>query len=137
MNQSLQPAINGVMPAALATGLFRDTVTIQVPDGLLTDNGSPSGNFVDVDGLVGLKAMASPPSPGRISSNTSKTLSYQQALNALHVLLGGYYPAAETAWRQGGRAVVNGVTYLDQDILAVESGSQATQTRLYIRVVSE
>jgi hypothetical protein len=137
MNQTLQPAINGIIAAAISTGLFRDTVTIQVPDGLVTDNGSPSGVFVDVDGLVDLLAMVSPPSPSRIPSNTAKTLTFQQAMNAAHVLLGGYYPAVEAAWRQGGRAVVSGVIYTDQDILAVESDSQSTQTRLYIRVVSE
>lgn len=122
---------------ALASGLFKSLVTIQVPDGAYTDNGFPSGDYVDVEGLVDLCAMVAPPSVARIPPSTSKTLSLQQAMNAAHVLLGGYYPTAETAWRQGGRAVVDGVIYPAQDILAVESDSQSTQTRMYIRVVSE
>lgn len=138
MNQSLQPAIDAVMPAALATGLFQKaSVTIQIPDGQLTDNGTPSGNFVDVAGLIGIVAMVAPPSVSRIMDSTSKTISVQQATNAAHVLLGGYYPDVETAWRGGGQAVVDGVLYSNQDILSVESDSQATQTRMYLRVVTE
>lgn len=137
MNLSLQTAIDLLMPVALATGLFKDLVTIQVPTGALTETGFPDGSYADVAGLVGLTAMVAPPSTARIPSNTSKTLSLQQALNAVHVLLGGFYPAVETAWRNGGRAIVNTRLYENEDILAVESDSQSTQTRMYLRVVSE
>lgn len=137
MNLSLQTAIDLIMPAALATGLFKDLVTIQVPSGTFTTEGFPDGQFVDAAGLVGLTAMVAPPSNARIPSNTSKTLSLQQALNAVHVLLGGFYPDVETAWRNGGRAMVNTRLYQNEDILAVESDSQSTQTRMYLRVVTE
>ena len=80
------------MAAAISTGLFRDTVTIQVPDGLVTENGSPSGTFVDVAGLAGLLAMVAPPSVARIPANVAKTLGYQQSLNAAHVLLAVLLP---------------------------------------------
>lgn len=137
MNLSLQTAIGMVMEQALATGLFKDVVTIQVPSGVLTDVGFPDGTYVDVAGLIDIEAMVAPPSTSRIPSNTSKTLSLQQALNAVHVLLGGFYPDAETAWRNGGRAIVNTRLYENEDILAVESDSQSTQTRMYLRVVTE
>ena len=140
MNQGIQTAIDQVMPAALQTGLFvKATVTFQTPldtSAGFTQTGFPTGAYVDVPGLTDLQAMVAPTSILRVSGNTIKSLSEQEALNSSHVLLGGYYPDAEDAWRAGGRAVINGLTYENNDILAVESDSQKTQTRMAVRVVT-
>lgn len=138
MNQDIGVAIAGVMPAALSTGLFqKTTVTFQDPvQNALTPSGFPDGSFADVPGLVNIPAMVAPTSVARVSGSTQKTIERQEALNTSHVLLGGYYPAAETAWRAGARAVIGGVIYANNDVLAVESDSQQTQTRMEVRVAT-
>ena len=138
MNQSIGVAIAEVMPAALSTGLFEQTtVTFQAPvQTALTGAGFPTGAYADVAGLTDLPAMASPTSIARLSGSTEKTIEKQTALNMSHVLLGGYYPAAEACWRAGGRAIIGGLLYENNDILVVESDSQQTQTRMGVRVVT-
>jgi hypothetical protein len=139
VNQGISVAIAGVMPAARLTGLFRDVVTFQLPldsEAGFTDTGFPTGVFVDAPGLVNLAAIIAPTSVIRISGQTVKTDAEQKALNSSHLLLAGYYPDAEAAWRSGARVVVNGDVYPNDDVLAVESDSQHTQTRVEIRVAT-
>ena len=125
-----------VMAAARATGLDRSLCTFQIPDGSVTDNGFPGGSYVDVVGLVDLPCQVAPTSTLRVSAQTTKMLTEQEALNSSHVLLYGYYPDAEAAWRQGGRMVINGQIFENNDVLGVESDSQQTQTRAIVRVVT-
>lgn len=135
MNQdAIALAIAGVMPAARASGLDVSVCTIQVPSGALTDNGFPDGTYVDVAGLVDLACQVAPTSIARISANTTKLLSEQESCNTSHVLFYDYLPQIETAWRNGGRAVIDGEIYSNQDIMGVESDSQNTQTRMTVRV---
>ncbi len=129
MNQSISTLIAGVMPFAVASGLFVSLCTIQRPSGTLTDDGSPDGLYVDVPGLVNIVCMNAPTSNSNITATERKTQSEVESDNSNHCLLSGYYPiiAANTQWR----ANVDGVIY---DILGAESDSQATQTRLKLQI---
>lgn len=138
MNQGIRIAIDQVMPAALQTGLFESaTVSIETPDPTaLTGAGFPTGVFLPVAGLQDLQGMIAPTSVDRLNDTTFKNVQEQVASNASHVLLGGFYPEAEAAWRNGGRAIINGQLYENTDILAVESDSQEIMTRMLVRVVT-
>ncbi len=129
MNQSISTLIAGVMPIAVASGLFVSLCTIQRPSGTLTADGSPDGLYVDVTGLVNIVCMNAPESNLRITANERKTQSEVESDNSNHCLLSGYYPiiAANTQWR----AVVDGVIY---DILGAESDSQGQMTRLKLQI---
>lgn len=123
-------SVAAVMPAALATGLFVSLCTIERPDGILIDAGQPSGNYVNVAGLVNLKCMDAPASDIRVQASEVKTLESIQDFSPQHVLLQGYYPQIEVGVGQGWRAVIDGVTL---DILGVESDSQRQMTRMEVR----
>ena len=139
MNQnSIALAIAGVMPAARATGLFVSLATFQVPSGVVFDNGMPDGSYIDFAGLVGIQCQNAPSggAGGNIQATQVKAQPEDLFLNKSHVLLAGFYPDAETAWRLGGRMIVDGLIYANGDILGVESDSQSTQTRVEVRVAT-
>ena len=142
MNQNIiQLELPRVMKAVIGVGLDTSLCTMQVPSSALTDSGFPvtvpdASAWVDVVGLVDIPCQVAPNSVLRVQATTVKTIAEQEALNSSHVLLYGYYPAVETVWRNGGRAVINGDIYPHDDILGVESDSQHTQTRMALRVVS-
>lgn len=125
-------AVAAVMPAAIATGLFTSSCTIQRPDGLTKGAGQPSGVYITV--LADIQCMKAVPGFSAIVANEKKTIEENQATGLWHVLLNGYYPEASpdgqipTDWR----ALVDGVYY---DILAVDHDSQNTQTRLELQIV--
>ena len=50
-----------------------------------------------------------------------------------HVLLDDYYPAMETGWRSGWRAVIDGTNY---DITGIEHDSQYQMTRVGVLLVT-
>lgn len=131
MNQNLMGyTVAQVMPAALATGLFVSRCTIQKPDGVLVDAGEPSGNYVNVAGLVNIPCMEAPASDVRVQASETKSMEDIQAFSPLRILLGGYFPAVENGVGMGWRAIVDGTTL---DILGAESDSQRTQTRFEAR----
>lgn len=130
MRQDTGFGVSDVMPLALATGLFKSLATIQEPDGVLVDAGQPSGNFIDVDGLVDIKAMDAPVSEMTIKADETKSADNIQNFTYRHVLLGGYFPTITLGTRLGWRAVVDGTPY---DLLGAESDSQRTQTRMYLK----
>ena len=139
MNQdAIALAIAGVMPAAIATGMFVSLATFQVPSGAIFANGMPDGTFVDVAGLVGIKCQNAPSggAGGNIQAKQVKAETEDTFLNMSHVLLAGFYPDAETAWRMGGRMIVDGLIYANGDILGVESDSQSQMTRVEVRVAT-
>jgi hypothetical protein len=49
------------------------------------------------------------------------------------MLLDDYYPAVESNWRYGVRAVIDGVQY---NVAGAESDSQHTQTRVALNVIT-
>lgn len=136
MYQGLAYDIEQVMPEAIATGLFDSLATIQAPDGSFGASGAPSGNYVDVSGLVAIACIDAPPSDARIQATEAKSLADQLSLNMRHVLLSGYYPTIETDWR----AVItksDGTTVVIYDIMGAESDSQTQMTRLEVRIVTQ
>ena len=86
MNQSFLGEILSVMPTATDPnmGLFDSLCTIQVPDGVLGASGAPSGNFVNVAGLIpagnigvnliNIPCMESVPSTARVQATEVKDL---------------------------------------------------------------
>ena len=129
MNQSISTLIAGVMPIAVASGLFVSLCTIQRPSGTLTADGSPDGLYVDVSGLVNIPCMNAPTSNSNITATERKTPAEIESDNSNHCLLSAYYPIIQpnTHWR----AVVDGVIY---DILGAESDSQSQMTRLKLQI---
>jgi hypothetical protein len=139
MNQNaIALAIAGVMPAARATGLIHALATFQNPSGLLTANGTPDGNYVNISGLIDVNVMAAPSggAGGNIQATQQKAVSQDTFSNKSHVLMDGYYPAVEACWRFGGRMILNGQIYDNNDICGVEADSQSQMTRVEVMVVT-
>ena len=141
MNQSLLPEIVQVLPTAYATGLFGDALcTIQMPDGQLGDTGAPSGNFVNVTGLIDIPCMDAPPAPNRVAATEMKDLAEIAANAPRHVLLNGYFQVLDSpsGVPEGWQAVIErpiGTTPVVYDLLGAESDSQAQMTRLDVRLL--
>ncbi len=132
MNQSLQPAIDNVMRAALATGLFVSRATFQA----LTQQvvgGLPQDVYTNVPGMVNVRCMDAPLAPGTISALEAKALAEIESKGIRHVALDGYYPAVITGWPAGWLCIVDGVQY---DILGAEADSQTTQTRVKLQLAT-
>lgn len=131
MNQDvIAQGVAAVMPLALATGLFVSSCTIQQPDGQLIDAGQPSGNFVNVAGLVNIPCMAPPEANVRITASEVKSQEDIQSFSELHILLNGWYPSLEDGVAMGWRAVIDGTVF---DIQGAESDSQGQMTRMVVR----
>lgn len=134
MYQGIQADIDAVMVEAVATGLFVSLCTIQQPDGIVDPAGAPSGDFVDVSGLVNIPCMNAPLDDGSIAATEAKELEEIASKGFKHILLNGYYPQATpddqipTNWR----AIIDSVTY---DILGVEHDSQHQMTRMEVELV--
>ena len=131
MRQGTGVAISGVMTAALATGLFVSRVTIEAPDGLFSDAGQPSGNYVPVAGAVAIRCMASPVSDIRITANEEKSVPDVQSFAPRHVLLDRRYPALEEGFMRGWRARLDDEP--PADVTGVDSDSQHQMTRLALK----
>jgi hypothetical protein len=140
MNQSILLDVDQVMPAAVATGLFRSRCTIQAPDGVLGAGGAPSGVYVAVAGLSTIVAMDAPAPEklGPISGEEQKSAADILSVSARHVLLDRYYQqlSPQTNWGDiGWQALMtdragNITTY---DITGADADSQQTQTRLRLQ----
>lgn len=122
--------VAGVMPLALATGLFRSVCTMRAPDGAFDESGAPSGAYVDVTGLVNIPCTSAPLSELRIEATEMKTLAEIESFAPRHVLLGGYFPTLENGITKGWIAVIDGVAW---DAMGAESDSQHVMTRVFIR----
>jgi hypothetical protein len=131
MNQSLLGyTLPEVMPAAIATGCFDSLCTIQAPDGILIDAGQPSGNYVNVAGLVNIPCMAPPMSEARLQATEIRAMDDIQAFAPLHVLLNAWYPQIKENVANGWIAIVDGEVLT---LLGAESDSQRQMTRLAVR----
>lgn len=131
--QGLSYNISGLMPLALATGLFVSTCSAQAPTGALGPSGAPVASaFAPVTGLQNIACMKAPQSNLRIQADEAKSAKDVFQTGYFHVLLGGYYPGfppeqADAGWQ----VIIDGVTY---DMLGAEHDSQYVMTRLKIRV---
>lgn len=133
MLQGLTAEILAIMPLATDSGLFVSLCTVQQPDGVFI-NGVPSGNYVNVSGLLNIPCMDAVPSTARVQATEVKALQEIMSKGLRHMLLNGYYPESTpdgqipTNWR----AVVDGVIY---NILGVEHDSQNIMTRMELEIV--
>lgn len=126
----IQAAIQNVMSAAKLTGIFVSLCTIQQPDGVLIEAGQPSGNYINVAGLVNIPCTAPPVSPVRLQATEVRAADDIQAFAPRHVLLSGFYPSIQQGVAEGWIAVIDGVTYT---LMGAENDSQSRMTRLMVR----
>ena len=141
MNQAaIQLAIQGVMPAAIATGLFVSLFTAQEPRPTQQANGAIEFDYVDVAGLVAIPCTAPPTSTSDIQATEVRALEDITSSEMHHVLLNGYYPQLDAGWRgenSDGKgawiALVDGWQY---EISGVESDSQSQMTRVRIKLAT-
>lgn len=138
---ALRAQINSVMPQVIASGLLVSLCTIQQPDGMFGATGGPSGNYVDVGGLVDIVCIDAPLSDSEVGASEDKQLAQIESKRPRHVALNACYmdttytlPNGETVEgiQPGWRAVINGIVW---DICGAERDSQSTQTRLMVELV--
>jgi hypothetical protein len=137
--QGLAYEILGVMPEALATGLFTSRCTLQQPDVVMIGAGQPSNTYIDVPGMVGLLCMDAPISENRLQATEVKDLKEIMSLQIRHVVLGGCYPAVPNGEEHGWIAILTDLStglVTTYDLLGAEVDSQGTQTRLHIRTAT-
>jgi hypothetical protein len=129
--QGLGLAIDSAITQAYATGLLSSLATIQQRTNTVSATGQPNlSTWTNIAGLVNIACQFSIQRPAM--PNPSATMREPQQFDTLtqyHVLLDGYYPQI----LQEHQAVVNGTAY---EIMAVESDSQQTMTRLALREYS-
>ncbi len=135
MNQGMTVDIAGVMAIAVGSGLFVSSFTAQQPDGVISGPGAPSGTYTNVSGLTAIQCMDAPDITQQVKVGAFQQRAGSQVLSEAdrHVLLDGYYPTLQDGWRDGWRAIVDGVTY---NIFGVESDSQRTQTRVKLQLAT-
>lgn len=136
MLQDIQSLLTGVMPAAVATGLFVSVCTFQDRAGgdnpVLDSSGQvdlDNSDYVDVPGLVGIQCMFAVNVVTRPDSTGGARLQMEFTESGnRHLLLNGWYPQI----LQRYIVYVDGVRY-QLTPGAVESDSQRQQTRLAVR----
>ena len=140
MNQNfIELAIAGVMPAAIATGLFVSLATFQGPSQSFDSSGAWNGTWSNIAGLVNIPCTAPPKSTDGITASESREPQQIVAGEWLHVLLSGHYPTIDAGWRGDGtpsgawRVLIDGTAY---EIGGVESDSQAQMTRVMARITT-
>lgn len=148
MNQNfIALAIQGVMPAALATGLFVSLFTAQQPVPNIGETGALGDgptDYVDVVGLVAIPCTAPPISTDAIQATEVRALEEITAAELHHVLLNGYYPALDLGWRgdqpNSTGAWIARIAWGDQmfnyTISGVESDSQSQMTRVKVKLAT-
>jgi hypothetical protein len=88
-----------------------------------------------VAGLIDIVCMIAPQpsSEIKVGAQSFRSMSQVSSSAPKHVLLDAYYPTLIDGWREGDRAVIDGVTY---ELAGVEADSQGTQTRLEVKLVT-
>jgi len=144
MYQGIEADLQQAATEAFDSGLYVSTIQFKQPDGNFGPSGAPSGDYVNVPGLVDLitgvsaiGCMDSPLSPGTISALEAKSLTDIESEGIRHVSLNGYYPQVVSNWQgenenMNWRAVIDSVNY---EVFGVERDSQKTQTRVKLRIV--
>ena len=141
MNQdAIQLAIAGVMPAALATGLFVSLFTAMEPVPTIGPTGAVEFDYTPVSGLIDIPCIAAPESPANIVATEVRALTEITASEIRHVLLDAWYPQLDAGWRGENSddkgawiAVIDGFNY---EVAGVESDSQLTQTRVKVTLAT-
>ena len=143
MNQAfITLAIQQVMPAAIATGLFVSLFTAQEPVPVIGPTGAVEFDYVNVSDatLVNVPCTAPPPSASDIQATEVRALEEITASELHHVLLAGYFPQLDAGWRgenaDGKGACIALIDGFNYEISGVESDSQSTQTRVRVKLAS-
>lgn len=122
----------GLIPDVVEAGLPNCLCTIQQRTNTVSVTGQPDfSDWVDIAEFVEIDAMASIDRPS--IPNMSATVRQPQQFDTetlIHVLLMGFYPGI---LQQNQCVLVGGPYSGSSEIIAVESDSQETQTRLAIR----
>ncbi len=141
MNQAaITLAIQGVMPAAIATGLFVSLFTAMEPVPTIGPTGAVEFDYTAVAGLTDIDCTAPPESSGSIVATEARELEEIVASELHHVLLAGYFPTLDAGWRgenSDGKgawiALIDGFNY---EISGVESDSQSQMTRVRVKLAT-
>jgi len=141
MNQdAIALAIAGVMPAAIATGLFVSLFTAMEPVPVIGPTGAVEFDYTPVSGLMNIPCIAAPESPANIVATEVRALTEITASEIRHVLLDSWYPQLDAGWRGENSddkgawiAMIDGFNY---EISGVESDSQTTQTRIKVTLAT-
>jgi hypothetical protein len=139
MYQGFGYELSRVMPTAIQTGLYSSLCTLQEPDGVIVGAGQPSGNYVDVAGLVNIQCMDAPMSEGRILADEVKSFAEIISERLRHISLDGCYTGIPAGQEAGWRAQITDTTtglVVTYDLLGSEIDSQGTQTRLHLRTAT-
>jgi len=133
-------AIQGVMPAAIATGLFVSLFTAMEPVPTIGPTGAVEFDYTAVAGLTDIDCTAPPESSGSIVATEARELEEIVASELHHVLLAGYFPTLDAGWRgenSDGKgawiALIDGFNY---EISGVESDSQSQMTRVRVKLAT-
>jgi hypothetical protein len=133
-------AIAGVMPAAIATGLFVSLFTAMEPVPTIGPTGAVEFDYTPVSGLIDIPCIAAPESPANIVATEVRALTEITASEIRHVLLDAWYPQLDAGWRGENSddkgawiATIDGFNY---EISGVESDSQTTQTRVKVTLAT-
>jgi hypothetical protein len=132
MNQTLYPAIVGVMQAARNTGLFVSLASFYQPSTTQGPTGNPTGAYTPVAGLQNIPCMDAPEREGQPAAHEQKSIDQILAEGYRHVLLNAYYAAAFNAAESGWRVYIDGTAY---DLTGAEADSQRQMTRLRLQRV--
>lgn len=130
---ALQAQVQGIMPLAIARGLFVSLCTAQAPTGGKSADGQPDNTFANVSGLVNIPCIDAVMSTGAIAATEVKGLEDIESKAFRHVTLNGYYPQFIVGQPQGWRVIVDGIVY---DLMGAEQDSMTTQTRLHLELVT-
>jgi hypothetical protein len=150
MNQAttFSAAVQNVMPAAIASGIFVSLFTAQEPIPTINSLGAVDFDYANVAGFVGIPCTAPPESTGGITATEVRALDEIVASELHHVLLNGYYPGLDAGWRgenadgkgawiafiaPSAAAPAVGFQY---EIIGVESDSQSIMTRVRIKLAT-
>ncbi len=149
MNQNfIQLSIAGVMPAALATGLFVSLFTAMEPVPNIGPTGAVEFDYTPVAGLIGIACTAPPESVDSIVATEVRGLEEIVASELHHVLLNAYYPQLDAGWRgensDGKGAWIAQIApiatqpdvFFNYEINGVESDSQSQMTRVRVKLAT-
>jgi hypothetical protein len=141
MNQALAYEIDAVMPAATDPELtLFEAATVTITDRTNTVSATGQPNLTTFNPIAGLITLPCMISIQRVTMpNQGATMRKPQEIDTetmYHLLLNGYYPRILQQNQAQVTIEATGIV-TNYEIMAVESDSQATQTRLAMRIYTQ
>jgi hypothetical protein len=131
--QDLSNDMAGVMDLFVDSGLAVSLATFWQPPTTRGATGNISGAYAIVPSMANIACMDAPESVAKIMANEDQSEHRIESGQFRHVLLAAYYSFAAPAETLGWRVDIDGTMY---DLLAAESDSQRTQTRIRLKAVT-